>query len=1140
MNRIDETTQRENRKLIAVYLKNADRYLKAREFERAAEEVDRALALEATNEYVQAYRERILELRHGGLKHNGVQREAVAVSRESPRSRKREEASTRVAERKHQERESKRQDQEERLRLELEAKLNEEQERRRAEEERKRAEEVARGKARDEEISTYLIEAEEFLQKEQFDRARSLVEKAFALDPQDPRTPSLYTRIREGMLAVRQRKADEEAKHREVQKRLHIYLERATNYLETGKLEKALDEVSEAASLDPGNAEITQLSEKVKQAIEAKQRAREEEQLTREEETRRRLEEEAKLKMEVQERRRREEEARLQAEEEARRQALLRKVADHLGQARENLEREKFKKALDEVENVFKLSPHNVEAVQLRETILLREEEKRRAEEEARIRAEEEARRRREEEERLKLERKVQGFIQSAEVYFRKSRFEKALSELNNAYILDPSNTGIKEFVDRIELAIEERRRAEEVEERKRQEEARRRFEEEALRKREEEERRRVQERERRKAEAESKRQAKLLRVHGYLAKALDELTTVRAIDPLNSQVTELENAVRETFEKADKTFPSGESETVTPAPSIQRPDDRDLRGREASLPLLVRERVPKARRTARALRKSKIQKRLIIAVAIAALLGVASLLLNRQLGFFSDHKALLVVPFRLSPDNPQENYLSEAIMMGIVSDFSAVPGLSVFNEKTAFALRQAGDAFSAAKQIHATHVLQGTIKKDGGHLVFNVTLNEALTGKSIWSKELSASSLDFVVVRNSIFDGVLEAIGVQGKARKPSGRGLTNDPGALEFYWKGRAALLGPGDEDFYHAIDAFDQALRIDGKFALALAGKAVASLKLYKFDLNSDPKWLAQAKELSEQALQINDQIDLAHRTLGSVLVYEQDFAHGMEEIQKTLTANPSDASAYRTIALVYAGMGDQTNAAAASEAALSLDPLNSESFVVRGIVKHLSGSYAEASAAYEQAIAFEPGIAWGVMGLLDNALLAQGSNRRALSLYENYLHLHPDDYEIIYRIGRAYQMDGQIQVAQPYFDQVIDLTQRELRRSAGLRGNKAANASKSIRAQVFMALAQTRLGRYSQARASAKRAVEVAPKDPTVLYGLAYMFSMQNDNGAALEWLRKAVASRYSYQAVLDVDLLNVRAEPVFGAILHASK
>jgi tetratricopeptide (TPR) repeat protein len=176
----------------------------------------------------------------------------------------------------------------------------------------------------------------------------------------------------------------------------------------------------------------------------------------------------------------------------------------------------------------------------------------------------------------------------------------------------------------------------------------------------------------------------------------------------------------------------------------------------------------------------------------------------------------------------------------------------------------------------------------------------------------------------------------------------------------------------------------------------------------------------------------------------------------------------------------------------------------------------------------------------MGLLDNALLAQGSHRRALSLYENYIHLHPGDYEVIYRIGRAYQMEGQIQLAQPYFNQVIELTQREMRRPTGSRGSKLGNDSKSVRAQVSMALAQTRMGKYAQARVSAKRAVELAPNDPIVLYGMAYMFSMQNETGAALEWLRKAVANRYSYHAVFDVDLLNVRAEPVFGVILHASK
>jgi tetratricopeptide (TPR) repeat protein len=1116
MNRIDETTQRENRKLIAVYLKNADKYLKAREFERAAEEVDRALALEATNEYVQAYKERILELRHGSVRHAASQRETVKGLKDSPKKKK-EETRERVAQRKHHDTESdKRKVQEEaRPSVDFEKRIAEEKVRKHRDNgEEKWVEELTREKAEEDRLATYLNQAEEFLKEEQFDKARVSAEKAFALDPRDPRAPNLYTRIREGMLAARQRKANEEARQSEVRKKLQTYVERAMNYLETGKLEKALDDVSEAISIEPTNAELRRLSEKISEAIEDRQRAREEE-------AHQKLEEEARQRREAEDRRRREEEARLEAEEEARQQAQRERIAELLEKARECLDREKFKKALDEVENVFKLSPDNIEAIQLRERILLKEEAKRRAEEEARQRAEEEARRRIEEEERLRIERRVLALIQSAEAFFVKGKFEKALSELNSAYVLDPDNKEVRPFVEKIEWAIESRQRAEQAERLRRQEEERRRSEEEALRKREQEE-------ERRRAEAESKRQARLLRVHDYLAKALEELTTVRAVDPLNSTVTQLENALREAFEKTDKAFPTEEKRVLVAIPGEEKHGEHQTLRAGVTTSLLVRETVPKTHRSSRVLKRVRARRKLIIAGISVVVLAVATVLLSGQLGLFSERQALLVMPLEFSPGDSRENYLGEAMMTGIVSDFSVVPGLSVLNEGTAYALRQSGDAVSAAKRVHATHVLHGTVEREGARLVVNIRLNEALTGKSIWGKELSASPQDFVVVRNSIFDGVLEALGVPAAAAKPSARGLTNNPAALDSYWKGRAELLGSGEEDLSRAIKDFDDAFARDGSFALALAGKAAASLNLYKRDSRSDPRWLDEAEQFSVQALQINDQIELAHRTLGSALVYKRNYSRGMKEIQRALALEPSNASAHRAMALAYAGMGDQKNATEASETALSLDPLNFESYIVFGIVNHSMGNYAEASSAYEQAIAFEPGAALGVIGLLDNALLAQGSHRRALSLYETFLHLHPYDYEVLYKVGRAYQMEGQIQVAQPYFAQVIDLIQRELRRD-----------SKSARAYTYMALAQTRMGKYSQARSSAKKAIEIAPKEPIVLYGMACMFSMQNENQAALEWLRKAVSARYSYQQVFDVDLLNVRTDLAFGEILHSN-
>ena len=363
----------------------------------------------------------------------------------------------------------------------------------------------------------------------------------------------------------------------------------------------------------------------------------------------------------------------------------------------------------------------------------------------------------------------------------------------------------------------------------------------------------------------------------------------------------------------------------------------------------------------------------------------------------------------------------------------------------------------------------------------------------------------------------------------KMSAKKLTENAEALDFYWKGLARLLEGDEENVNLSVQLFEQALKRDGRFAQALAARAAASLKIYEREWEYDTRWLEQAKNFSVEALTIDDEIALAHRTLGSAYQYERNNVKAVEEIQRALAIEPNDASAYRALSLAYAVRGAFRTAATTSAASLQHDPLNYESYLVLGLTKHLAGIYGEASAAYEQAVAFQPGLAWELIGLLDNALISQTQHERAMSLYEKHMQPQANNYMMLYKIGRANQISGEIQAAQPYFDQVIDLARKELKRNA-----------KSAQAHLYIALAHTRMGRYKEAEDAAKRAVEIAPQDPHILYGMTNMLSMQRRTHTALEWFEKAVSARYSYRGILDLDLMNIRPEPEFARILHTAK
>jgi len=1146
----DEAGRHEIRKLIGEHLKRADKYLKAGQYERAFEEIERAYGLDSKNDYVLAFRERLAEKKQFLPTHlatSSLLGTAGVKTQEPPDGlgsvelrvlRHIDSARVHLAQKEYEkalEEVSHALQADPRRREALELRGRIEVEIAKSEGER---EEVSAGGAeaqnaeetgppqenslfseeeqRDRQVTAYLDDAERLIRNGVFDQARTLIEKAFNLNPRDPRAPNVYTHLREAMLFVQKRKQQEEARKEALEKKVRLHAERAQGYLLREKFEKALDEATSAYALDPRNIEIRLLIEKIEASLEERRRRQLEEKQRKEEEERRRVEEEARKRREEEERQRREEEERRRAEEEAKRQAILRKIKEHFEKAEELLHAEKFQRALQELQQIYLLEPDNSAARQLEELIHFAEAEKQRREEEARRKAEEEERRR-------KIERKIHAYIEKASEYVQKGKLEKALEEVTNVFSIDANHSEARELADRIQLAIENEKKREEEERRKREEEARRQIEEELRRRHEVEERRRRAEEARLKAEELSRRMEHLQRINEYLHKALRETANISATDPESETAKLLEEALLGALERIDRQVPSVDAKEFTeisPKSVLESEGVSSERRPPISTPA---DRRPLQLRPTRRPRKSLV----FASITGLVLLGGLFLLGKREV-LFPERRMLLVLPLEVYGGQDHEAQLADVLTAGLIEDFSSVEGVPVINAVTAFSLRQRNDPLSAGKEVGATHVLHGTLAKRDERLTLNLVLQESFTGKTLWRQELSSSAPALLEKRSQILEAVLLAVGAEASESVKGLGGLpTRNPEALEYYSKALPLLAGNRKIEIDEAIKLLDEAVKRDDQFALALACRGALSLKTYERGWKSDPDWLAQAKTFSERALKLNPRIALAHRTLGSAFHYLRDHGRALRELEESIALQPNDASGYRALALLHATKGDEKRAESAADFAIPLDPLNYETYLVVGITKQFAGRYDEAVAAYGQAVSLEPGVAWELNGLLDNALLFQGSPKRAISLYQNYLNLHSDDYVMLYKVGRANQMDGKIAAAQSYFERVVKLATQELKRNPG----------GSARAYLYMALAETRMGRYRAAEDLASRALRLAPEDPEIFYGLAAMYSMQRSPYAATEWLAKAIRRRYSYRNILDFDLYNLKTEPGFSSTLQ---
>jgi len=313
------------------------------------------------------------------------------------------------------------------------------------EEERKRQERAAREKAlleakrqaaleeeatrRARRAKTYLADARELFEKNDFDRARVYVRRALEADPANEAAKGMLIDVERAESEYkaeleRMRLAEEETRKAEASAK---YLEEAREY------------AKKALAADKDNVEARNLLESIEKAEAAR----------KQEEERKRAEAEARRKAE--------EEAARRAREEKEAAERVQQINEYLTEANGCLAENDFIRARSRVQKALDLEPGNdraletAERVKTGEAAYRQEKERVRAQEEAERKAAEEASRRAAEEaKRRKLDQKIEGYLGQAEESLQKNNFSRARKYGQRAQRLESGNDKTLEILDRI------------------------------------------------------------------------------------------------------------------------------------------------------------------------------------------------------------------------------------------------------------------------------------------------------------------------------------------------------------------------------------------------------------------------------------------------------------------------------------------------------------------------------------------------------------------------------------------------------------------------------------------------------------------------------------------------------------------
>ncbi len=316
------------------------------------------------------------------------------------------------------------------------------------------------------------------------------------------------------------------------------------------------------------------------------------------------------------------------------------------------------------------------------------------------------------------------------------------------------------------------------------------------------------------------------------------------------------------------------------------------------------------------------------------------------------------------------------------------IPALRVAARSSSFTYR--GENVRPAQvgqELSVSHLLEGSVRKDGVRLRINVHLTQVSTESPVWSETYNRSLDDIFQVQEEIAESVVQALRVELLGEPLQVR--ETDPEAYRLVLEGRYLLLRYDGGDGVEVEQAYRKALGIDPDYAPAWAGLALLYDLQTNFGALDREDGLAKAREAVDRALKLDPELAETWRVLADIRRgYDWDFPGAEDATKRALGLEPGNSTVVSSAAVQARTLGRFVEALDLAEQAVALDPMDLGARVQWGEILMYAGRLAEAEISFREVLALDPQSP-GTNGYLSFVLLLSEGPQEALDQIEREL-------------------------------------------------------------------------------------------------------------------------------------------------------
>lgn len=324
---------------------------------------------------------------------------------------------------------------------------------------------------------------------------------------------------------------------------------------------------------------------------------------------------------------------------------------------------------------------------------------------------------------------------------------------------------------------------------------------------------------------------------------------------------------------------------------------------------------------------------------------------------------SVAVLPFVNMSGDQENEYFSDGLSEELLNVLANIESLKVAARTSSFHFKgRTGDIADIAQRLGVASVLEGSVRQSGTRVRITCQLINAADGYHLWSETFDRELTDIFAVQDEISSAVAIALKVKllGEDSPQRITGGTQDTGAFQAYLQAvHFHRRGSDKTALKSAVDAFEEAIKLDPGYAQAYAGLAFVWDQLATNSFVKYEEGIGKVLDLTSRSIELAPDLADSYLVRGRMLLhYKLDQKGAREAINTALSLNAGNSEVQIEYARISSYFGNVEASVVAARKALELDPVSMFAHHFLGHVLYFGRRYDEAIPVFRDVLELDP--------------------------------------------------------------------------------------------------------------------------------------------------------------------------------------